>query len=279
MFAAGAAQAQDAAKSKADTHRAAAESGDVEAQFLLGFMLFATPGVEQDEEQAWAWIARSAEGGFARAQTMLGEMLVLGRTAEDGTVIVEQDPVEGARWCRRAAEQGDGDGEFCLALLYGTGTGVEQDDTESAHWLRMAAEHGKGEAQARLGDLYAAGARGVPRDPDLADRWYRRAADPRDTRVEVAGIGFFSGRRFMSHLRTLGEMYRVGLGLPRDDGAAYKWLDVADRLSESLPAAPDAPGPVSLREKLDRLAEGMTTAQVAEAKRAADAFVETYRHL
>ena len=85
---------------------------------------------------AWTWIRRSAEGGFARAQTMLGEMLVHGLTAEGGEVIVEQDAAEGARWCRRAADQGDGDGQFCLALLYGNGTGVEQDDVESARWLR-----------------------------------------------------------------------------------------------------------------------------------------------
>ena len=74
-------------------------------------------------------------------------------------------------------------------------------------------------------------------------------------------------------------MYRVGMGVPRDEVAAYKWLDIADRLSEPLPSAPTAVRPATLRERIDRLAERMTTAQVAEAKRAADAFVETYRHL
>ena len=268
VFAAGASLSQDAA-----------ESDDAEAQFVRGFMLFGAVGSESDEVQAWAWIGRSAEGGFARAQAMLGELLIHGRTAEGDKIIVEQDTVAGARWCRRAAEQGDGDGQFCLALLYANGTGVEQDDAESARWLRMAAGRGKGEAQARLGDLYAAGARGVPRDPEQADRWYRRAADPRDIRVEVAGHGFYSGRRYMSHLRTLGEMYRVGMGVPRDEVAAYKWLDIADRLSEPLPAAPNAVRPATLRERIDRLAERMTAAEVAEAKRAADAFVETYRQL
>ena len=83
----------------------------------------------------------------------------------------------------------------------------------------------------------------------------------------------------MPHLRTLGEMYRVGMGVPRDHVAAYKWLDVADRLSESLPAAPTAARPEALRERIDRLAERMTAEPVAEAQRAADAFVETYRYL
>ena len=84
-------------------------------------------------------------------------------------------------------------GQFCLALLYGNGTGVEQDDVR-----RGGAKRGRPSKR------------------------------------------FFSGRRFMPHLRTLGEMYRVGMGVPRDHVAAYKWLDVADRLSESLPAAPTA---------------------------------------
>ena len=54
---------------------------------------------------------------------------------------------------------------------------------------------------------------------------------------------------------------------------------VADRLSESPPAAPTAARPAALRERIDRLAERMTAEQVAEAQRAADAFVETYRYL
>ena len=53
----------------------------------------------------------------------------------------------------------------------------------------------------------------------------------------------------------------------------------AERLNvESLPAAPTAAGPATLRERIDRLAERMTAEQVAEAQRAADAFVETYRY-
>ena len=86
----------------------------------------------------------------------------------------------------------------------------------------------------------------------------------------IAGEQFTSGRELMVHLLVLGQMYRDGPGLPGNDVAAYKWMDVSNRWD------PDSMWS-TLQEELDRLAEGMTAAQLAEAKRAADTFLATYR--
>ena len=246
----------------------AAELGNAEAQFQLGFMYASGFGdFEEDDAEALRWHRRSAEQEFARAQSKLGNAYAYG-------VGLEQDFTQAATWCRLGAEQGDADAQLCMAMLYAGGCGVEQDYTESARWYRLAARQGDGKAQARLGDMYASGEGGVEQDPAEADKWYRRAVEPGTYHpTRVAGDELFSGRFFLFHLFVLARMYRDGIGVPQNDVAAYKWLVImyglrSDEDDTTTWWAP--PG-------LDDLEQKMTSEQVAEAQRAADAFLETYR--
>lgn len=238
----------------------AAERGDAQAQFDLGFLYATGIGVfEADSAEALTWHRRAAEQGFAPAQSALG------RAYAHGSVL-ERDFTQAATWCRLGAEQGDADGQLCMAALYAGGCGVEQDDAESARWYRLAADRGSGEAQARLGDMYATGEGGVRQDPVEADKWYRRAVEPGTYRFrKVAGVERFSGRPSLFHLFVLARMYQDGIGIPRNDVAAYKWLDIKNRFFGG-----------ALRE-LDDVAGRLTSDQIAAAQRAADAFLETYR--
>ena len=247
----------------------AAELGDADAQFDLGFVYSAGLGdFEADRAEALTWYRRSAEQGFARAQSALGSAYAYGHS-------LEQDFTQAATWCRLSAEQGDAEGQLCMALLYAGGCGVEQDDTESARWYRLAADQGEGQAQARLGDMYANGEGGVQQDPVEADKWYRRAVEPGTYHPKkVAGAELFSGRPLLFHLYVLARMYQDGTGVPQDDVAAFKWLDISNRwrLHDS-----SMMGWETAQRELDDLAKKMTSEQVAEARRAADAFLETYR--
>ena len=156
-----------------------------------------------------------------------------------------------------------------------TGHIVEQDSTESARWYRLAADQGEGEAQARLGDMYANGEGGVQQDPVEADKWYRRAVEPGTYHpTKVAGAELFSGRPLLFHLYVLARMYRDGTGVPQNDVAAYKWLDISNRWRSHGSGTMTFKG---AQRELDYLAKKMTSEQVAEAQRAADAFLETYR--
>jgi len=238
----------------------AAERGDAQAQFDLGF-LYATAisHFEVDDAEAVSWYRRAAEQGFAPAQSALGR-------AYAHSPVLEQDFTQAATWCRLGAEQGDADGQLCMASLYAGGCGVEQDYAESARWYRLAADRGSGVAQARLGDIYATGEGGVRQDAVEADKWYRRAVEPGTYRFrKVAGVERFSGRPSLFHLFVLARMYQDGIGVPRNDVAAYKWLDINNRMHGG-----------TLRE-IDEIARRLTPEQVAEAQRAAVAFLETYR--
>ena len=76
-----------------------------------------------------------------------------------------------------------------------------------------------------------------------AIRWFRLAAQQGDT------LGQFR----------LGEAYRDGQGVPRDYVAAYAWMNVA--------AADSSLRGMIASHFRDRLAEGMTAEQIADAQR------------
>ncbi|TAN66804.1 MAG: sel1 repeat family protein [Methylobacter sp.] len=53
---------------------------------------------------------------------------------------VTQDYAEAVSWYLKAAEQGNANAQYNLALKYKTGQGVTKDDTKAAYWYRKAAE-------------------------------------------------------------------------------------------------------------------------------------------
>ena len=96
---------------------------------------------------------------------------------------VEEDPVESARWFRRAAEAGNARGQLQLAECFYIGYGVTQDFAQAAEYYRKSAEQGHPVAQRCLGDMYVTG-NGVRRQPVLAATWYQRATDQGDASAQ-----------------------------------------------------------------------------------------------
>ena len=56
-----------------------------------------------------------------------------------------------------------------------SGYGVEENPREGVKWLRRAADRGDARAMFELGECYENGD-GVKKDPDAADLWFCRAA-------------------------------------------------------------------------------------------------------
>ena len=188
---------------RAERHRQAAEQGDAEAQFSLGFLYEGGVGVPKDVAQAAIWYRKAAEQGLAIAQVRLGQLYYV------GDVGVPKDAAQAAIWFRKAAEQGEADvlTLSMLGRLYAQGEGVPKDAGQAAVWLRMAAEQGFAEAQNDLGILYARG-EGVPRDSGQAAVWYRKAAEQGHAHAQ----------------RNLGVLYARGEGVPKNAGQAAIWV-------------------------------------------------------
>ena len=142
-------------------------------------------------------------------------------------------------WYRRSAENGYALAMFRLALL------LQQQDgaaarSEAVQWLTQAAESGLADAQFNLAIALESGA-GVPVDEAGAIRWYRAAAE----------------QGMPAAMYNLGGLLATGDTAPLDDVEAYRWLDQA--------AAAGIAEAAGLR---DRLAERMTPAMIEEARAA-----------
>jgi TPR repeat protein len=93
-------------------------------------------------------------------------------------------------WYRKAALQGNADGQFYLGRCYSRGDGVPKNEVDAAQWYLKAAEQGCTEAQYRLGLCYDRN-EGVPQNNVTAYKWLNIAAssgyeDARAARNAVA---------------------------------------------------------------------------------------------
>lgn len=105
----------------------------------------------------------------AAAQVRLGDRCYY------GTWLVGADPEEAVAWYRKAALQGDAQGQARLGVCYARGEGVPKNHAEALNFSRKAAEQGDGDAQYRLGLCYKRG-EGLPKDPVQAYKWLSLAA-------------------------------------------------------------------------------------------------------
>jgi uncharacterized protein len=80
------------------------------------------------------------------------------------------------RLWRPLAEVDDPRSEAGIGFMYHRGLGVAVDDAQAAFWLRKAAEQGQAEGQLMLGSLYFFGL-GVPQSYPTAYAWCELAQD------------------------------------------------------------------------------------------------------
>ena len=113
-------------------------------------------------------------------------------------------------WPRGAAERGDAEAQYNLAVLYEQGRGYPHDLGQAAHWYGLAAEQGYMDAQYNLGSLYADG-EGVGQDLAQAAHWYGRAAE--------------QGLREAQH--DLAVFYDLGEGVAQDKAEAARLYQAA----------------------------------------------------
>ena len=92
-----------------------------------------------------------------------------------------------AKEFRTAAEKGDAECQFNLALMYEQGLGVAKDEKEAVVWYRKSAEQGNSNAQFNLGVLYENG-RGTAVDFAQANHWYRKASVQGDA-LAIGNLG------------------------------------------------------------------------------------------
>jgi hypothetical protein len=79
-------------------------------------------------------------------------------------------------WMRRAAEQGDLEGQAALGDMYKKGSGVTRNPEQAAKWHKQAAHQGHAGAQFAFGQACATGS-GVDRNVTQGLKWLILAID------------------------------------------------------------------------------------------------------
>ena len=216
-------------------HRKAAELGDVRGQWELGFSMYIGCDDVTKRQEAFSWMDKAADQGDAFFQVWLGdfywcdsqyerELFWTRRAAEQGDdqgqcklCWLYRDVAEAAFWYRKAAEQGNSSAQWALGELYSAGNGVEQSDEQAVYWHHKAAEQSS-DYQYDLGEMYRVG-NGVKQSDKEAVFWYRKAAehgDDPDYRAQWK----------------LGEMYIEGKGVEQSDEQVVYWLRKAAEQDE-----------------------------------------------
>ena len=121
----------------------AAESGVLEAIFLMGTAYDEGLGKPLDPERAAAWHRRAAERGHVLGAHNLGNAYAAGWG-------VPEDHALAAAWWTRAAEQGDAITQLRLGEAHEAGRGVPRDLDKALDWYRRAAAAGNAQAREAL---------------------------------------------------------------------------------------------------------------------------------
>jgi TPR repeat protein len=226
-----------------------AQVGDKEAQYWLALVYEEGTLVPKDAAVSREWMLKSAQQGYAPAQTGMGQTYL---PAERGQRTAREYG-EADRWLRLAAMQDDAEAQFWLGTGYEQGWFGVTDYTEAVKWLRKAAQQGLPNAQFCLGQMYEDG-EGVPESDVIAARWYRKAADHSPTWLS----GVWNGAA------KLVELYRNGR-LPKDDVEAYMWSAVLGATSN--PPSDD---------EIKKVSRRMSKAQISEAQRRAEDWIKRH---
>ena len=118
----------------------AAESGVLEAVFLMGTAFDEGLGKPVDHERAAQWHRRAAERGHVLGAHNIGNQYSEGRG-------VAVDPALAVEWWTLAAERGDAITQLRLGESYEAGRGVTRDLDIARDWYARAAAAGNVEAQ------------------------------------------------------------------------------------------------------------------------------------
>ena len=145
-----------------------AESGDMNAQYLMGKLLRDGPLLIPDSVKARRWLERAAAQGHAAAQYALGKLLL----SDDEEV---RNLQEGLCWLKTAAENGSHYAAYRLGKEYLRGKIVEKDAVMAVDYLTQSAEAGNQYAQYVLGKLYLQG-KEVVQDQGAAEYWLTQSA-------------------------------------------------------------------------------------------------------
>ncbi len=186
----------------------AAQGGDVERQFELGYRMILGEGLKKNPAEGAKWIEKAAKADYVKAMHVLGSLYEIGSG-------VGKDAKQAAGWFQRAADKGFPDSQFSLALLYENGNGVEKNQEKATKLALDAANQGFSPGQTLYASKLVNGA-GVPKNPAKGALWFLKAAKQDHPYAQ----------------RQLAYLYYTGNGVPLDYERCQAWYRRAAQVSQ-----------------------------------------------
>lgn len=147
-----------------------AESGDDEAQIMLGGMYENGLGVPKDDAAALSWYEKAKQQGSPAADAYIQSLNSRKEAAASGQL---PDWMSGYI---DMAEGGDASAMYAIGYMYYLGQAIPQDYAKAVEWFTKAAEKNYDFGLFFLAECYKNG-QGVPADIEKAKEYYRKAAD------------------------------------------------------------------------------------------------------
>ncbi|KAF9129953.1 hypothetical protein BGW39_003609 [Mortierella sp. 14UC] len=181
---------------------AAAEQGDMEAQFKLGTALWTGKGrLTKDRRQAKACSFEPPNKDTWMLSSRIGSGYRFGND------FVEKDLNVAMEQYLRAADVEDYIAQYHLGVMYHEGLGVSVNRLRAMDWYLKTANQGYSQAHIKLGDLFVDGKGGIVQDHTKAKEWFLKAAKQEEADAQ--------GK--------IGSLYRYGHGVPQDYNKAMEW--------------------------------------------------------
>ena len=179
--------------------RSAAEKGNGDAAFKLGYLYDEALGVNADYAEAAKWYLKGMQSGHPLSQVGYAVMKKNGQGQNQDEAGADLLLARALPQVKQLAEGGNAYAMTSLCGMYNSGNGVAEDAELALRWCRKAAELGDGVAMAFIAIFYSKG-KSVGRDDDEALKWARKSAD----------------QGFPGAYIALGSLYRMGRGVTQD---------------------------------------------------------------
>ena len=181
----------------------AAKLGNASSMHSYATALALGDGGPVDKEQAVFWYGRAIDHESEGTADWMAKLVADGK-------LPRPDYKRSFKARMAAAQAGDAEAQYQLAMMYFRGQGTKVDPKEMQRWFLAAAEQGHPLAQLRMGNIYKDGfyqTRDLPR----ANEWFRKAS--------LQENGFAQA--------ILGVGYLGGLGVPKDEVKGYALLVIS----------------------------------------------------
>lgn len=142
--------------------KASNEDNNVEAQYLLGFMLYKN---RKNYKKAKKWFTKAAKQSYPPAEAGLGQLYYRGQG-------VRRNLGKAVKWTSKAAEHGFADAQNNLGMMYFKGEGVRKDLVMAYKWVSLASKGGN--KQARKGRNFLVkqlSVKDITKGERLAKKW------------------------------------------------------------------------------------------------------------